>query len=390
MEWSKVDEALAAAARPYDERALPAALKTTCVFPGAVLLVGRGGDVLYHKAFGCRSLVPEMTPVSEDTVFDVASLTKVIVTTTLAMQLVDRGLLNIDRRLSHIFQTFGTHGKERMTVRHLLTHTSGYPATIPFYKQIARADSAERAGVMNSRGAVEEVYNEIFRAKIEHLPGKATKYSDVGFILLGDAIETISSSTLDKLAPKNIFRPLRLQSIGYIDLSLVRRRGYEPVTEMIAPTAKCPWRGKILCGEVHDDNAWAMGGVAAHAGVFSNAYDVHAFAAELIACWHGRGELVGQETVRRFWTRDGTDPASTWALGWDTPSPERSSSGRWFQEGSVGHLGYTGCSLWIDPKRELDVVLLTNRIHSSTDNRAIQAFRPLIHDLIMETLGFRS
>jgi CubicO group peptidase (beta-lactamase class C family) len=167
----------------------------------------------------------------------------------------------------------------------------------------------------------------------------------------------------------------------------MKRRGLAPVTDMIAPTAECPWRERILCGEVHDDNAWAMGGVAGHAGLFSTARDVHAFATEMIDCYHGRGGLVSQDTVRKFWTLDNSIEGSSWALGWDTPSPEHSSSGRYFSRNSVGHLGFTGCSLWIDPDRELDVVLLSNRVHPNPENNLIREFRPLIHDLVMETLG---
>ncbi len=389
MDWSKVDEAFLQASMPYNSKDQNNWTKRRFVFPGAVLLVGRGGEVLYHKAVGCRSLLPEMTEMTTDIVFDVSSLTKVVVTTTLLMQLVGKGLLDINRRLSRVFQTFGTHGKEQMTIRHLLAHCSGYPATMPFYKQIAKANSGEKAGVMTSRGAVEMIYNEIFRARLENLPGRVTKYSDIGFILLGDAIEVVSGGKyLDKLAYEQIFSPLSLRSSGFIDLSKIRRRGVAPVTEVIAPTADCPWRGKILCGEVHDDNAWAMGGVAGHAGLFATAADLHIFASEMIRSYLGKGTLVERDVVREFWKQDGTVPESTWGLGWDTRTPQQSSSGRYFSKNAVGHLGYTGCSLWIDPERELDVILLSNRVHPSTENQAIREFRPLIHDLVMSTLGY--
>ena len=218
-----------------------------------------------------------------------------------------------------------------------------------------------------------------------------TEYSDIGFILLGRAIELILGGvSLDKLVATRILRPLGLKSMGYIDLSRVRRGGIAPVCDAIVPTLDCPWRGRVLCGEVHDDNAWAMGGVAAHAGLFSNAMDVHTFATHMVDCWHGRGSLVSRDTVRKFWTVDGTVKDSTWALGWDTPTPGKSSSGRFFSAHSVGHFGYTGCSLWIDAEREVDVVLLSNRIHTSRDNAALKKFRPVIHDLVMEALGFGS
>lgn len=390
-DWSRVDEALRSAAVEFRPNLSPhdvQAFRNRAVFPGAALLVGVGGEVVYHRIVGCRSLTPEVSPATEDLVYDVASLTKVMVTTALAMMLVERGELTLDRRLSRIFQTFGTHGKETMTIRHLLTHTSGYPATAPFYKSIARADKAERSNVLTSRGAKEIVLNEIFRAKLENMPGKVTRYSDIGFILLGSAIETISGSSLDRLAHRHIFKALGLDSTGYIDLTTIRRRGLEPVVETIAPTARCPWRGRILCGEVHDDNAWAMGGIGAHAGVFSTAADVHKFAYEMIRAYRGTSDFIDRDVVREFWTIAGIDPASTWALGWDTPSRKGSSAGRHFGPHTVGHLGFTGCSLWIDPEREVAVVLLSNRVHLSVDNNLIREFRPIIHDLVMEALGF--
>ncbi|MCB0323877.1 MAG: beta-lactamase family protein [Bdellovibrionales bacterium] len=387
LNWSRVSEALSAAAHQYVAGA-PVPPKKDLVFPGAVLTVSQGGELLFRSSVGCRSLLPEPSPMREDIVFDVASLTKPLVTTSLLMQLVDRGNLEVDRRMSRILQTFGTHGKERMTVRHLLAHCSGYPATSPYYRQIANADRGRRAGMMTSRGAVETIYNEILRAKIENLPGKVTKYSDIGFILLGHALEVLYGMPLEKLVVKYLLRPLKLQQSGYIELSNLRRRGLETVNEIIAPTAQCPWRGRVLCGEVHDDNAWAMGGVSAHAGLFTTATDVNALVNELLECYHGRGTFVSREVVREFWKRDETVPNSTWALGWDTPSPKNSASGRYFSPQSVGHLSFTGCSIWVEPERELSVVLLSNRIHPSVDNNNIRDFRPLIHDLVLETLGY--
>ncbi len=390
IDWTKVDSAMASACVPVGQSHISDSLfaKNKPAFPGAVLLVGIGGEVVYKKAFGSRSLLPQVTALHEDMVFDVASLTKVIVTTTLAMMMVEEDQLDLDWRISRIFQTFATHGKEQMTVRHLLCHMSGYPATAPFYKVIAKADSNARTGVMTSRGAVEIIHNEIFRAKLDNLPGRVTKYSDIGFILLGHAIEHLSGSTLERLANRVVFGPLDMKSSGFIDLPLLKRKGIEPDLDKIVPTARCPWRGRILLGEVHDDNAWAMGGIAPHAGVFSTADDVHKFANEMIRCWKGEDGLIKQSTIRKFWTKAGLEPSSSWALGWDTPSDSGSSAGKFFSKSSVGHLAFSGCSLWIDPERELDVVLLSNRIHPTPENVSIRDFRPLIHDLVMEALGF--
>ena len=389
MDWSRVDQALVEASVPFESAGeSDGTSKRKFVFPGAVLLVARGGEILFYKGVGCRSLLPAAAPMTKDIVFDIASLTKALATTTLVMRFVDNGQLEVDRRLSRIFQTFGTQGREKMTLRHLLNHTSGFPAVYPFYKDVVAADRSDRAGILTSRGAVEMVYRALFDLPLENMPGGATVYSDLGYILLGYALEMTSGGQyLDKLVQKHIVQPLGLRSFAYIDLSKIRRRGFAPITDMIAATAECPWRGRVMCGEVHDDNAWAMGGIAGHAGIFSTAPDVHAIARELIECYHGRGNLVSRETVRRFWTRDGLDANSTWALGWDTPSSDNSAAGRYFSPQAVGHLGYTGCSIWIDPEPEVEVILLTNRVHPSTSNNAIREFRPKIHDLVMETLG---
>ncbi|HXN85288.1 MAG TPA: serine hydrolase, partial [Candidatus Binataceae bacterium] len=163
-------------------------------------------------------------------------------------------------------------------------------------------------------------------------------------------------------------------------------RKLKPVLEMFAATENCPSRKRLLIGEVDDDNAFAMGGVAGHAGLFAPVRDVDKIAAQLIACYQGRSDFVSQKIIREFWTRDSAVPGSTWALGWDTPSPGRSSSGHRFPATAVGHLGFTGTSIWIDPARKISIAILTNRVHPSRDNQAIREFRPAIHDLIMEAI----
>ncbi len=391
VNWSKVDAALAAAAVPFSPSGAEEPSKRDLVFPGAVLRVMQGGEVLYHSAVGCRSRVPEPSPMHKNVVFDVGALTRPLVASTLTMQLIQRGQLELDKRLSHIFQTFGVHGKERMTVRHLLNHTSGYAATAPYYRQIANADRSVRAGMMTSRGAVDAIYNEIFRAKLENLPGKVSRESDIGFILLGYALEVVSGTTFEKLIPKLLLKRFELPSTGFIELSSLRGRRLETVNDIIAPTAECPWRGKLMSGEVYDDNAWAMGGVSAHAGLFTTAEDIQQIASTLIECYHGRGQMLSPELVKEFWSRKESYPPGSWALGWNTAAVEEkkpNSCGQYFSSNSVGHDSATGCSLWIDPERELSVVLLSNAIHPHRDSKAIREFRPVLHDLVMESLGY--
>ena len=207
-------------------------------------------------------------------------------------------------------------------------------------------------------------------------------------MLLGALIEVVSGMTLDRFCQERIFRPLGMRATSFIDLSLVRTRRIQPITEMIAATERCPWRKRVLCGEVHDDNAYAMGGVAGHAGLFAAARDVDTLLCRLEGVLGRDGRLrSGGASCAQFWTRDATVPSSTWALGWDTPSPTASAAGTQFSPNTVGHLGFTGTSMWIDLERDRHVILLTNRVHPSRDNNAIKEFRPMIHDLINQALA---
>jgi len=383
--WEEVENLLTEAAHSWDV--------TKCdsrkVFPGAVISVYLKGMPVYEQAFGCRSLVPEVTLAQIDTVYDVASLTKVLVTTTLLMKLVAKGRVSLDKRLSHLLQTFGTLGKQDITIKHLLAHCAGFAATEPFYKEIMRAHEGERAGMLHSRGAADMVYHQIYRAPLKYKPGTKSIYSDVDFLLLGHLIESLEGGKpLERIAYKEIFKPLGMKATGYIHLNTLKSSRITPVAEMIAPTSDCPMRGRVLNAEVQDENAWAMGGVAGHAGIFSTATDVQRFATEMLNCYSGKSEFIPKKIVQEFWTKDETVENSSWALGWDTPSPDESSSGKLFSPESVGHLGYTGCSLWIDPKREVSVVLLSNRVHPSIENKNIKRFRPKLHDAVMKALGF--
>ena len=295
--------------------------------------------------------------------------------------------MRLDDRLTRFFHNFGVHGKGHVTFRHLLAHCSGLAAWRPFYQQIADVERGGKVNFMASRGAKEFVYEEIHREKPEAPPATKAIYSDLNFMLLGEAVEQVTGVALNRFCRDKIFRPLDLRATDFIDISLVRTRRLEPVPEMFAPTAVCPLRKRLLVGEVDDENAFAMGGVAGHAGLFAPVKEVDRIVAELLACYAGRSDLVPQKIVAQFWSRDTAVRGSTWALGWDSPSPEYSSSGHRFSPAAVGHLGFTGTSIWIEPAREIAVSMLTNRVHPRRDNQAIRDFRPKIHDLIMEALG---
>jgi serine-type D-Ala-D-Ala carboxypeptidase len=356
------------------------------VMPGATVVVRKGGEVMYQGKFGWRQMVPDRHPMQLETVFDLSSLTKALATSTAVMMLMREGKLRLDDRVTRFFHNFGVYGKTYITFRHLLGHYSGLAPWRPFYEQIAGIERHGRVNFMASRGAKEYVYEQIHREKLDAPASSRAIYSDLNFMLLGEVVEQITGVGLHRFCRERIFRPLGLRATDFVDISLVRTRRLEPVPEMFAATELCPSRKRLLVGEVHDENAYAMGGVAGHAGLFGPVGEVDRIAAELIACYHGRSDLVPQKIITEFWKRNDVVEGSTWALGWDTPTAGHSSAGTHFSPAAVGHLGFTGTSLWIEPEREIAVTILTNRVHPRRDNEAIRDFRPLIHDRIMEVL----
>jgi serine-type D-Ala-D-Ala carboxypeptidase len=363
------------------EQAMDAAVARG-VFPGVVVLVNVGGRIVFLRAAGRRTLAEgDTSPMREDTIFDVASLTKPLATATAMMVSVRERRIGLDDRVTRFFHNFGVHGKTHVTFRHLLAHTSGLPGWRPYHRDIVKIDREGRINFTASRGAKEWVYEAIQREKPEAPAGARTLYSDLGFMLLGAAIEQVSGLSLDRYCHEKIFKPLGLRSTSFVDLSVLRTRRLEPIADMIAPTERCPWRRRVLCGEVHDDNAYAMGGVAGHSGLFSCARDVDRIATTLRESCLGQNVFLPSSIVSEFWRRDDPIGSSTWALGWDTPSLKNSTAGTELSRNAVGHVGFTGTSLWIDLDRNLHVIVLSNRVHPTRDNDLIREFRPLIHDL---------
>lgn len=349
-------------------------------------MVSRDEKIVYEKAFGHRSLEPRQTAMDLGTIFDLASLTKPLATTVAIMILIKEKKLRLQDLVTRVIPMYGVFGKNLTTFRHLLQHASGLPAWKPFYEDIVKAEKNGRINFVASRAAKNYVYEEIHRERPISTPGSQCIYSDLGFIVLGEAIEILSGNTLDRFCQEKIFKPLGLRATGFVDLTRLKTHRLQPVEEMIAPTENCPWRKKILCGEVHDDNAYAMGGVAGHAGLFSSARDVHTLLVRLGRCFRGQDAFLPQDLVRDFFRKSATPANSQFALGWDTPSPDNSASGHLFSPNSVGHLGFTGCSIWCDLDKNCHIVLLTNRVHPSRKNDKIAKFRPAVHDEIMKVL----
>ncbi len=372
------------------------------VSPGMGVVVSRNGTVLYahshgHKTFR-NSKTPDPAAMTLETVFDLAGLTMVMVTTTLIMKLVESQRLRLDDRVCRYLQGFGVLGKSPITVRHLLNHTSGMPAWHPFYEELLRAQCGDRRGILTSRGARDYVLTCINRMSLKYEVGARQVFSDINFILLGFLVELLTGVSLEKAAFRYVFQTLGLKSTSYVDLSLMKRRGIHPITDVIAPTEDCPWRKRVLCGEVHDDNAWAMGGISGHSGLFSTAYDVHTFGCELLRAYYGASTLIRSDVVRSFWepsrsggkgsSGTGSNGASErgvgWRLGWDSPSQENGLHDAGLGPDAVGCNGFTGCSLWIEPHDRIVAIVVSNRVHPTRSNKKILAFRPELHRTIFE------
>jgi serine-type D-Ala-D-Ala carboxypeptidase len=342
------------------------------VFPGADLLVALGETVLLHNPYGYAALFPLRQPLLTNAIFDLASLTKPLATTLGIMALVENGRFSLDHSLEPGKYPFINSRASGISVRHLLAHSSGFPAYQPYYKNLVR-EAGDRKAILQSW-----IREEPLRGR----PGTRTEYSDLGFMALDWMFEEETGEDLDRWLKKNIYLPLGLTRIGFRPVS---RPGLVSL-ERIAATEDCPWRKRILRGEVHDENTYAVGGISGQAGLFGSAFDIFKILRTLKRAYdQPRGShLFNGKLVRQFWTRQTHPLNTTRALGFDTPSEIDSSAGQWLSRRSVGHLGFTGTSFWLDLKKDLTIILLTNRVHPTRANQKIRAFRPRLHDLVYE------
>jgi beta-N-acetylhexosaminidase len=337
--------------------------------PGAVVLVARRGRVVLEKAVGRMTYDGDSERVTRDTLYDLASLTKVVVTTTLSMIMTERGLLDLESPVSSYIPEFRGEGKDRVLVEDLLAHSGGILWWTDLYKKYEGKTPAEA-----KRGYLDT----ICELPLDYPPRAKSVYSDLGILLLGEILERITGRDLETLARTEIFEPLGMDGSLY--------RPSRALMERIAPTERDPWRGRVVRGEVHDENAYGLGGVAPHAGLFSTAASLARFAQMMLngGAYNGH-RILKQATIARFTRRANLVPGSSRALGWDTPS-EPSAAGSLFSASSYGHTGFTGTSLWIDPERELFVILLTNRVYPTRENQKIFALRPALHDAVQKAI----
>jgi CubicO group peptidase (beta-lactamase class C family) len=332
------------------------------VFPAASIAITLDGKLVALKAFGRFTYEPGSPLVTIATVFDVASVSKAVATTSMAMSLYERGLLDLEAPVVSIVPEFAGSDARRgdVSVRMLLAHSSGLPA---YEKLFLKAKSRD------------ELLAAAFTTLLTADPGARTEYSDIGFIILAIALERVADEGLDRFCQGEIFGPLGMLHTAYNPPA--------PWKAAIPPTADDrTFRKRIIQGEVQDENASLLGGVAGHAGLFATAEDLATFSHVLL---QGGQPLVRRETFALFTRREPAPAGTSRALGWDTPSSP-SQSGKYFSSHSFGHLGYTGTSLWIDPERQLSITLLTNRTWPDCSNKAIKDVRPAFHDAVVEAL----
>jgi len=326
-------------------------------FPGATIAVGYGDSVVLLAAVGHYG-ADDKRPVTPGTIYDLASLTKVIGLTTAAMMLVDQGKLDLDAPVQRYVPAFQGANKDRVTIRHLLTHSSGMPAWRPLYAEAKTRDEA--LALVDTTALLRQ-------------PGDTFIYSDLGAMVLTQAVEAITGQRLNVFLASRLFGPLGMQSTRYLPPERWRER--------IAPTEKdTVFRHRLLRGEVHDENAGRLGGVSGHAGLFSTAPDLATF-----AHWFLRLRAIDSLNAREFTRRQGIPAGSSRALGWDTPS-ELSSAGTKMGPNAFGHTGFTGTSIWFDPDRNVFIILLTNRVNPTRANAKILQVRRRLADLVNDVL----
>jgi len=333
------------------------------VFPGAVLLVARNGFIVQHEAFGKMGYHEFNRSMPVNAIFDMASVTKCVATTTACMLLYERGGLDLDAPVQKYLPEFIGANKEKVTIRNLLTHSSGLIAYRRYFLDYRNPG---------------EIIKTILNEPLENPVGAKTVYSDLGIILMGKIIEKLSGQPLEVFCREQIFKPLKMSETGY-----------NPPPQFLAripPTELDAWRGRMVHGQVHDENAFSFGGVSGHAGLFSNARDLAAFLHMLMN--HGAyegGRLLKPETIALFTARQNVVAGNSRALGWDT-ADGNNSAGHLMSARAFGHTGFTGTSVWTDPEKNMFVILLSNRVHPTRNNQKLLPFRAKLHDAIMRAV----
>ncbi|CAM4179167.1 serine hydrolase domain-containing protein [Lederbergia lenta] len=326
--------------------------------PGASIYISHQGMKVMKKSIGYRALTPKKLSIEGDTIFDIASLTKIVSTLTACLQLIDKGEIRLDDKIAYFIPAFAANGKTEITIKHLLTHTSGLPAHRPFYKEALK---------------VAEVVDRICAERLVSPVGDRVIYSDLGFILLSTVIEKVTDQSFNEYVSAKILNPLDMQDTGF-NPSFNQER--------FAATEYSEKLNNYKYGIVHDENAEAMGGISGHAGIFSTIQDLAKFTSMIENDGVYKGKRIISKAALALSKRNFTSfDQEARGLGWQIKSAGASSSGDLFSSQSYGHTGFTGTSIWFDPKIQLHVILLTNRVHAPNKD-AILRLRPRLHNLI--------
>lgn len=325
-------------------------------------------------ALGNRRLVPSSQPMKVDTVFDLASVTKVFGTATLAAALVDRGWLSYETPVKAFFPKFQ---QTSILVRHLLSHTAGYAAWAPFWERMRERFAPTPVEKISISQRQAQLREWVLAVSPEAPVDTRALYSDISFLLLGFILEEVTKMPLDKAVKHFVWEPMGIERSYYVH---VTKNAAHQRDESVAATEDSPWRGGVLQGQVHDDNCWSAGGYAGHAGAFGDARDLLHFSRRLLS------GFLSPRVLEAMWTRVTLPPGCERTLGWDTPAEKNSLLGELMSRRSVGHWGFTGTSLWIDPHARFAVTLLSNRVHPTRENMKIKDFRPRFHDALIQDL----
>ncbi len=339
------------------------------IFPGAVLLVSSETKVVFLKPYGIANLY-EQIPMTVETNFDLASFTKPLATTLAVMRLVQNRQLELEQPLGDLLPEFQGSDKAGIRLKHLLYHNSGLPDYRPYFKDLSKIEMGSRRAALR-RFLVKE--------PLIKPSGQEVLYSDLGFMILAWVVEHVAGRRLDHFVTDEIYQPLGLENLFFNTDNADERRG------PFAATENCLWRHEVLVGQVHDENAFAVGGIEGHAGLFGTAEDVNRLLVELLRTYHGQmaAALFDKDLLHQFFKRL---PKTDKAMGFDMPRLKGASCGRGFSTNSVGHLGFTGTSFWMDLEQSIIVILLTNRVHPTRENERIKKFRPHLHDTVINTM----
>jgi len=344
--------------------------KAVCenVFPGGVLLAAKKGKIHFLKAYGQADIFSGKK-ADVNTVFDLASLTKPLAASAALMKLIEETPDLLERKLENVLPETCKTDKAQIKIKHLLSHTSGFPDYRPYYLKINSVLYENPKTVLRKLLIKERFVSSV---------GKKVLYSDLGFMMLEWVIERLTNTAMDCFLDKEIYSPLGIKNLFFPGISCKREKQF-------AATELCSWRKMLLDGVVHDDNAYAAGGIQGHAGLFGAIDDIFILLCEFLTVFKGD---TWQSVFKKKIVEDFLKPYENTGrtLGFDMPEPSGSSSGRFFSKNSVGHLGFTGTSFWMDVDRSIIIILLTNRVHPYRHNYKIKTFRPIIHDALMEKI----